>query len=1648
MKKILILPIFAFLIFVILSNNAYADPSISMSTTQATPGSVIQMTGSGFSNSDASVTVTISNLENYKATYSPVSGINCQTSAGGLTPATGTFVCPAEGVNQVSCPVSGGAFSCYFIVPSIPSADACDPNFLCSGNGLGTLVATGSSGDSVTQSAAVLMGLNIVPNEGPDSTQATLYGTGWLGLIVLKVLPILDVSLNLYLDNPGASAFDNSNFYQAVIGGIGGGPKNCLPVTSGELSDNGPCTFSYSISPSKGVHTITANALITADIPDKSYTGSFLVTTPSATIVGAQHLGTVIYLATTSGSSVTVTGSNFANSDTSVSIVFDSTNVTPSSGCPVSSDTFSCTFTAPSEHDVTEGNVLAIGNSGDTALAGSLSVIPTPSISLSKSSGPLGTTITITGSGFIPSDTTADVSIDVQGFGNSGVLAVCPVSGASITGTCSVTLPLLLGNELAGVEILPGSHTIIVRGNNGDDGTAPFTVNSPPPISLSTTSALPGTLVTATGSGFDSDTSVTLTFDRNNVTPSSGCPVSGGSFSCTFTVPSVPQGPTNTFVVQGNSGDGNGIFFTVLGPTISLSTSSGQLGSSVTVTGTLFSNSDTSVALTLGSNNVTPSSGCPVSGGIFSCIITVPNVPAKSYPFTVLASSGDTSPPAEFTVLNVISVSTLSGPPGTIATVTGSGFSSSDTSATITFGSTNATPSSSCPVTGGTFSCIITVPNVPQNSYPITVVGSSGDGSITQTFAIADGVSIYPTSGSIGTPITVFGTGFRGSSVDVWFVVNNGGALDQTKVATCPISGASNTLNSITGTCSFTMPPELPGTYTLSVNDFDSITTFTTPITIPKQNMVLSPSSGPVGSVVTINGIGFTSSDKDIAVAVGSNATGDFLSADCPATGGSFTCSIIMPSTYNADILVNGGFVGHTFNVPGGSYSFRAFGHPGGDSFSDTFTLLSAITLSPSSGLPGTSVTVTGSGFASSDTSVALTLGSNNVTPSSGCPVSNGGFSCTVTVPTVPEGSYTMIANGNSGDSASNGFTVIKGATTTTVSSSVNPSTFGQLVALTATISPVSPASGTPTGTVQFSVNGSNISSPVPLSGGTATLNVQDLSGGYNIITASYSGDSIFDTSNNTASPFVQTVNKGATTTTISSSSNNSVLGQEVTFTANISSVTPGIPTGTVAFYDGTTLIGTGSVQVNTINSDTGVASSLASIQISSLSLGTHSITTSYPGDGNFMPSTSSEITESIIPPAPAISSPANNTGTGGMPNISGISVIGDTTITIYDEAVQLGTTTADSSGLWSFTPLTALSGGKHTITATAALDGHTSESSSMITFIVDTAPPTLSITQPSDNSILDHLLTVNGTASDDTSVSSVTGKVDSGLISAATTSDNFTHWSFTTPSISTGLHMIQINATDSAGLITLSSINITINNCLSGTFFSSNSCVPAPQGSFVGTTGATSATLCPLGAFTSTEGSASCTPSPAGSFVGTTGATSATLCLAGSFTSSIGQSVCAPSLAGSYVPTTGSTTSTLCAPGSYQPNTGQTSCILANPGFFVSSSGAIQQTQCPPNTISDAPGSTTCSILTPAEQTNNLVNTINGMNLDHGTANSLDAKLNSVLNSLSSNQSNTAKNQLNAFINEVNAQTGKKITSAQASQLIAAAQNIINLIH
>ena len=115
---------------------------------------------------------------------------------------------------------------------------------------------------------------------------------------------------------------------------------------------------------------------------------------------------------------------------------------------------------------------------------------------------------------------------------------------------------------------------------------------------------------------------------------------------------------------------------------------------------------------------------------------------------------------------------------------------------------------------------------------------------------------------------------------------------------------------------------------------------------------------------------------------------------------------------------------------------------------------------------------------------------------------------------------------------------------------------------------------------------------------------------------ASYGGDTNFVAS--ASAPVTQTVKTATSGMTLATSPNPSVFGQMVTFKASVFS-SGGIPTGTVTFEDGATILGTGAL-----------VAGAASFGVSALGSGDHRITAVYGGDPNFGPSTSAPVTQTV----------------------------------------------------------------------------------------------------------------------------------------------------------------------------------------------------------------------------------------------------------------------------------------------------------------------------------------------------------------------------------------------------------------------------------
>ncbi|MES2391862.1 MAG: Ig-like domain repeat protein [Acidobacteriota bacterium] len=284
---------------------------------------------------------------------------------------------------------------------------------------------------------------------------------------------------------------------------------------------------------------------------------------------------------------------------------------------------------------------------------------------------------------------------------------------------------------------------------------------------------------------------------------------------------------------------------------------------------------------------------------------------------------------------------------------------------------------------------------------------------------------------------------------------------------------------------------------------------------------------------------------------------------------------------------------------------------------------------------------------------------------------------------------------------------VVQATSVTSLLSSANPQTVGQNLTLTATVTSTDPGL---TGTVNF-MDGATSLGSATLTNGTASLNTSGLAFGSHTITAVYSGDTNHTTSTSTA--LTEHIVQGGTVALLSSV-NPSVSGQNVIFTAKVAGVNGLIPSGSAVFSDGATVLGTSTLD----------GTGAATFAISTLIVGSHSISVAYSGDTNY-----STGTAALVQTVQSASTQVNLTASQN-PAIYGTAVVLTATITsngtpatgsvtFTDGGTQIGTAVLNSSGVATLS-VSTFTPGSHSIVANYAGDGNTGASlSTPLTLIV-----------------------------------------------------------------------------------------------------------------------------------------------------------------------------------------------------------------------------------------------------------------------------------------------------------------------------------------
>jgi prefoldin subunit 5 len=325
----------------------------------------------------------------------------------------------------------------------------------------------------------------------------------------------------------------------------------------------------------------------------------------------------------------------------------------------------------------------------------------------------------------------------------------------------SVSDAALLGTTSAGAppnQATPQSWNITVTIPQAAHGTHNFIINdgatnigmgvtvasklsaSVTPSTGSTVSALVGDTVTLTGTGFASQSGITLTFNGNPIQPTATTDING-TFTASIAIPvGTSLGSSYAVVATDSATPANtGTAYVYVGYYIAVSPSGSTAPVPPGVTVTISGRITASTAYTLSIDSVAIQTGTSDSNGRFSQTYSLPSLLASgTHTVSIVAGA------LVITPVNLITggsptatLTAYTGVAGTLITVTGAGFDAS-ANVTLRFGATvvnsTATDSRFGPTTSaGALTAVFSVPSLPAGVYVVTVTDQYGATATTAT---------------------------------------------------------------------------------------------------------------------------------------------------------------------------------------------------------------------------------------------------------------------------------------------------------------------------------------------------------------------------------------------------------------------------------------------------------------------------------------------------------------------------------------------------------------------------------------------------------------------------------------------------------------------------------------------------------------------------------------------------------------------------------------------------------------------------------------------------------------------------------------------------------------------------------------------------
>ena len=283
----------------------------------------------------------------------------------------------------------------------------------------------------------------------------------------------------------------------------------------------------------------------------------------------------------------------------------------------------------------------------------------------------------------------------------------------------------------------------------------PRAVNAVGPLTLNPTKGTVGSQVAIPNScSYGTGGNYYIYWDEANLLVGQGVLASSGCPSLTFTVPEAARG--NHKVTLRTVNDSFSRDFTVA-PAISLSSSQGTVGTSLTVVGQGFSSNELNIKIVYDANPIEVGIGANSKGGWQKTF----KVPAGRGGKHVIDVEGSTTPATEvddqtFTVSPQISVNPVSGWVGSLVSMAGTGFGSSETNITVTYDGL-AVKTGIATDSSGSWQSTFSVPTSAKGDHKINAYGAvtAATSVVNANFAVSPGVKLELTSGALGDAIRV-----------------------------------------------------------------------------------------------------------------------------------------------------------------------------------------------------------------------------------------------------------------------------------------------------------------------------------------------------------------------------------------------------------------------------------------------------------------------------------------------------------------------------------------------------------------------------------------------------------------------------------------------------------------------------------------------------------------------------------------------------------------------------------------------------------------------------------------------------------------------------------------------------------------------------